>query len=118
MFGGEFSNAVMPRINTPFWRDVLRHYKILCTKCSATNVNEFMSEYVHHSVNIKRGKRVVYVKEWFDAGIFFVHQLVNAGHLFTLREFRVQVPTMVSTNILMYKDSINAIRDKSDKVQN
>ena len=69
----------MQRIHNLFWRDVLRRYKRLYTKCSRTNVVEFMSECVHCNVNIKRGKTVVYVKEWFNAGIVFVHQPVNAG---------------------------------------
>ena len=73
MFGREFSNAVMQRINNLCWRNVSGHYKILYTKCSPTNVNEFMSECLHCNVNIKRGKRVVYVKDWFDAGNLFVY---------------------------------------------
>ena len=60
VFGGEFSN-VMQRIHNLFWRDLLRHYKRLYTKCSPTNVNELMPECLHYNVNIKRGKQVVYV---------------------------------------------------------
>ena len=101
----------MQRIHNLFWRDVLRRYKRLYTKCSPANVKYFMSECLHYNVNTKRGKRVVYVKEWFDAGIFFVHQLVNAGHFLIFQEFRVQFPTTVNTNLLMYKGIINAIRD-------
>ena len=63
VFGWEFSNAVMQRIHNLFWRDVLRRYKRLYTKCSRTNVVEFISECLHYNVNIKRGKTVVYVKE-------------------------------------------------------
>ena len=57
-----------------------------------------MYECLNYNVNIKR---VVYVKEWFDAGIFFVHQLVNAGQVFSFHEVRVQFPNMIHTNCLM-----------------
>ena len=65
-----------------------------------------MSECLHYNVNIQRGKRVIYTKEWFDTGIFFVHELVNAGHLFYLQEIRVQFPTIMVIQTLL-----------SDKVQ-
>ena len=79
MLRGEFSYSIniMQKIHNMFWRDVLRHYKRLCTKCFPTNVDKFMSECIHYNVNIKRGRQVVYVKEWFDADSLFLHQLTK-----------------------------------------
>ena len=31
--GGEYANVIMQRINNPFWRDVLKHFKKFCSKC-------------------------------------------------------------------------------------
>ena len=110
MLGGEFSNIIMQKIHNMFWRDVLRHYKRLCTKCSPTNVDEFMC--IHYNTNIKRGRRVVYVKEWFDADILFLHQkMTNDGRFLTFQEFKVHFPTTVNTNFLVYTGTIKAIRD-------
>ena len=72
-----------------------------------------MFECLHYNVNIKRGKSVVYVKEWFIAGIFFVHATYQCWVFvfFTFQQFRVQFHILVNINLLMYKFIINAIRD-------
>ena len=77
-FGGECANVLMQKIHNPFWKDVLKHYKNLYTKCEPKNQNEFMSECLFYNIKIIRDKRVVYVNEWFNEGIFSIHHLTNA----------------------------------------
>jgi hypothetical protein len=116
MLGSEYCNVIMQRIHNPFWKDVLRHYKKLCLKCSPTNVNEFVLECIYYNENIKRERKVIFVKEWFDAGIVYVHQLVKAdGSYLSLDEFRTQFPVIVNTSFLLYGGVINAIKEYQEK---
>ena len=48
------------KTKTSFWKDVFKHYKMFCWKCMPLTFNDFTSECVHHSVNICRGKRVIF----------------------------------------------------------
>ena len=44
----------------------------------------FESECIHYNIIITVNKRVVYIKDWFDAGIIFVHRLMdNNGNYLT-----------------------------------
>ena len=40
--------------NNPFRKDVVKHYKELCSKCCPLKVDEFGSECIHYNVNITR----------------------------------------------------------------
>ena len=63
LFGGEFANVPMQQICNPFWKDVLKHYKKLYTKCLPKNIHDFVSECRHYNINITINKRVVYIKD-------------------------------------------------------
>lgn len=81
---------------------MLRHHKKLCLKCPPTSANEFVLECVYYNVIIKTEKKVIFVKEWFDPEILFVHQLVKEdGNHFTVGEFRTNVPVIVDTTLLV-----------------
>ena len=69
----------MPRIYNPFWKDFLKHYKKLYNFFLPKHIYDFMSECLHYniSITITINKRVVYIKDWFDAGIIFVHHLMD-----------------------------------------
>ena len=56
--GGEYANIVMQRVKNIFWRDVFKHYKKLCGKCTPVTFDDFASECLHYNVNVCRGKRV------------------------------------------------------------
>ena len=60
---GEFENVPMQRIYNPLWKDVLKHYKKLYTKCLPKNIHDFVSECRHYNINITINKRVVYIKD-------------------------------------------------------
>ena len=109
--GGDYANVLMQRIHNPFWRDVLKHYKKLNFKCMPEGVHKFMSECLHYNVNITRDKRVVYVKEWVDAGLLTLRQLVNLdGKYLTFAQFKQQFPMITRTNFLVYEGIINSIK--------
>ena len=92
MFGGEYANVLMQKIQNPFWKDVLKHYKNLYTRCEPKNQDEFMSECLFYNIKIIRDKRVVYVNEWFNEGIFSIHHLTNAeGNYLRYNEFKQNI---------------------------
>ena len=95
VLGGEFSNVPMQWICTPFWRDVLKHYKKLYTKCLPENIHDFVSECIRYNVSITINKRIIYIKDWFDAGIIFVHHLMdNNGNDLTFETFKQLFPNV------------------------
>lgn len=63
---GGYANVLMQKNYNPFWKDVLKHYKNLYTRCEPKNQDEFMSECLYYNIKIIRDKRVVYVNEWFN----------------------------------------------------
>ena len=53
------------------------------------NIHDFVSECIHCNVSITIIKRVVYTKDWFDAGIVFVRHLMdNKGNYLTFKTFK------------------------------
>ena len=46
------------KIHNPFWKNVLKHYKNLYTKCEPKNQDKFMSECIFYYINIITNKRV------------------------------------------------------------
>ena len=79
----------MQRICNPFWKDVLKHYKKLYTKCLQEYIHDFVSECIHYNITITVNKRVVYINDWFDACIIFVqHLMYNNGNYLTFETFK------------------------------
>ena len=90
------------QICNPFCKGVLKHYKKLHTKCLPENTHNFVSECIHCNVSITINKRVVYITDWFDAGIVFVHHLMdNKGNDLTFETFKQIFPN-VRTIFFMY----------------
>ena len=109
--GSEYASVAVARIKNLFWKDVLRHYQRVSSKCFVSNMNEFMSERIHYNINILRDRKIVYVQEWCDAGIFSIRQLVNANRDFlTYDEFILKYPNILRTNFLMYNGILNSIK--------
>ena len=100
-FGAEYANIIIENVENPFWKDVVKHYKKLCTKCSVSSVHEFMSECIHYNTNIIRGRRVVYVREWCDYDIFYVKNIINDnGQFMTYNQFLLKYPG-IRTNFIL-----------------
>ena len=111
ILGGEFANVVMKRVDNPFWKDVMKHYRNFCCKCIPVNITEFMSEHIHYNLNIVRDRGVVFVKEWVDADIVKIGQLMDCkGQFLSFVEFKRKFPTVVRTNFLMYEGIIRALK--------
>ena len=110
LLGCEFANVHMQQIYNPFWKDVLKHYKKLYTKCLPENIHDFVSECIHYNINITINKMVVYIKDWFDAGIIFVlHLMDNNGNYLTFKTFK-QLFSNVRTIFSTCRDVMGAIK--------
>ena len=59
-FGGEYTNVLMQRIQNPFFRNVLKHFKTFLANYCPTDVDEFVSECIYYKTNITREKRVFF----------------------------------------------------------
>ena len=109
--GCEYANTIMKRTSNLFWKDVLRHYKKISSKCTVSTIDEFMADCIHYNINILRDRKVVYVKEWCEAGILWIRHLVNLdGTFMNFQQFRLRYPTIMRTNYLMYEGILNAVK--------
>ena len=115
-FGIEYANTLIQSIENPFWKDVLKHYKKMATKCCPVSVDEFVSECIHYNPNILRGKKPVVLQEWSNNSIFFIKQLINDHDDFmNYNEFCNKYPD-VRTNFLTYAGILNAVKSYSRKM--
>jgi hypothetical protein len=116
-FGSEYINVILKHNKNMFWMDVLRHYKKLHCHCTPNSTEEFLAETIFYNVNIKRGNGTIYIKQWHDAGILFVNQLLNEqGRWFSFEEFVHLFPAVTNTNYLVYEGIINAIKYLQNKI--
>ena len=53
VFGGEYANILMEKIKNPVWKDVMKHYKKLSSKCKVDNLSEFLAENIHYNINTR-----------------------------------------------------------------
>ena len=110
-FGVDYISCLMLKIDNPFWRDVLKHFKRYCTKCIPENLDEFMSECLFYNDNITRGNRTIFVKEWKENGIMYIRDLINEnGTFYNFNEFKLKYSSLFKTNFLLYEGIIKAVK--------
>ena len=51
-------------------------------RCEPKNQDEFISECLFYNIKVIRAKRIDYVNELFDEGIFSIHHLTNAESIY------------------------------------
>ena len=113
--GSEYANILMTKLNNPFWRDVLKHFKKLYARCSPQNTDEFMAECLHHNPNIIR--EVVYLKNWLDSGIVFIRHIIDVdGKYMKFDNLKARFPH-VHTNFLEYQGIVSAVKKYQEKNQ-
>ena len=116
-FGSEYAHTAMQKIDNLFWKDVLKHYRKLYTKCFIDTIDDFMNDCIHYNLNILRDKKVVYLKEWVDTGILFIRHLVNPdGNYMSFCEFKKCYPTIHITSFVTYAGVLNAVKQYQSKL--
>ena len=121
-FGGEYTNVYlyiqMQRIQNPFFRNVLKHYKTFLANYCSTDVDEFVSECIYYKTNITREKKSnIFLKEWMDIGILLIGYLINTDSKFmSFVEFKRKYPTITKTNFLMNEGVLKARGLKKETV--
>ena len=115
--GEEYVHVCLRSCNNLFWKDVLKHFKCLYTKCIPTTPAEFMAECIHYNKYIIRGRHVVFVKEWVDQHLLYIHQLYNtsSNRFYTFQEFKDIQPNISKTNFLLYSGIVGAIVEHQRK---
>ena len=82
----------------------------MCWSAIGTN-DDFLAENIFYNNNIKRGNGIIYMKQWCDAGIFSVHQLVNDQNSWlNFEEFVHRFPAVTNINFLVFEGTLNAIK--------
>jgi exonuclease III len=108
--GSEYAHVAMQKVDNLFWKDVLKHYKKLYMKCLPTSIHDFAGECIHYNINILRDNKVVFLKEWCDASIIYVRQLINnEGMFMNYNEFLVRYPMIQRTSFLVYHGILRAV---------
>ena len=115
LLGNEFVNVMINRMDNKFWKDVLLHFKKLCTKCIVKTKEDFVSERIFYNKNILVGKKTVYFRDWTNAGVGAIYDLVGKnGKYLKFTEFREKFPEL-KINFLTYTGLISAIKKYQEK---
>jgi hypothetical protein len=115
-FGGEYYNVTKQKVNNSFWCDVAKHFKRLSLKCIPNSEHNFLAECIFYNTNITRGGKVEFVKEWYNFGILYVHQLLNnEGFFGNFEEFLNKYPG-IKTHFLLYNGIIASIKKYEHKL--
>ena len=109
-FGIEFSQQVAKNTENPFWKDVIKHLIKLYEKSRAANYEEFLMEHIFYNEFIIRNRKSIFLKEWADHKIIYVHQLLdNNGNFFNYQEFITKYP-WCNTDFLTFLGIINSVK--------
>ena len=116
-FGVEFSKKLHSTIKNPFWKDVVKHFIKIQEHLKPSDMNELMSDHIFYNSNILRNHQPIFLKEWADNDIIYIHQLHNdEGRFLSFDEFRTKYNNL-QTNFLVYQGTINAIRRYKNTIQ-
>ena len=113
--GGEFVNILMQRCVNPFWVDVLKHYKKLNDICVPMSADDFACECLYYNVNIQRGKKVVYIREWDENDIKTVGDLIGSNGFLTFLEFQRKYPN-VTSDFLLYEGIVKSAKEYAKRL--
>ena len=107
--GGTFIKFTKQTCLNPFWRDVLKHYELLHTKCPPTDYSTFLAESIHCNNGIRRNNNTIYMKNWIESGITKIRDICNSNGMFlTFEEFKIKTPTL-KIDFLTYHGILRAV---------
>ena len=108
--GGEFANSLMLRANNCFGVDVFKHYRNLCYRCVPVSFHDFASERLHYNINICRGKKVIYLKNWIESGIVSVGHLLGPNGYLSYEDFKAKYPGAI-VNLMLCEGILRYVTD-------
>ena len=103
-FGFDFIKTCYTNVDNPFWFDVFKHYKKLydTKRQESLEIKDVYGEPIHFNTNIKRGKKVIFVKEWELHGILQTKDLMDENHRFLdFIAFKAKY-NVTKTNFMLY----------------
>ena len=111
-FGVIYSKNLKEQTRNPFWKDVLTHFISFHLKCKPMKIEDFMTDHIFYNDNFRRGSEHIYIKEWVDHGIFFVHNLCqDDGSTFMSHDEFKRKYDWCNMDYLTYIGIINTIRN-------
>jgi exonuclease III len=117
LMGEEFVNVMLNRMDNAFWKDTLKHLKKLYAVNSVQNQDDFVSECIFYNKNIKVGKKTLYIRDWYLAGILSIYHLLDhEGKFYKFMEFRKLYPEL-NVNFLTYEGIVRAIKRYQEKIR-
>ena len=110
-FGVLYSKHLKNTIKNQFWKDVLTHYVNLANRFITETVIDFMYDHIFYNPQIQRDNRYIFVKEWADNNIIYIHQLCKDNQTFySYAEFRNKY-IWSTIDFLTYQGIINSINE-------
>ena len=78
-FGSEYIKVCIKEIDNPFWRHVLKHVEKISgiIRNQEIELNDIFDEPIFYNINIKRGKKTIYIKEWETLGILRIKDVLD-----------------------------------------
>ena len=97
------------RANNCFGVDVFKHYRNLCYRCVPVSFHDFASECLHYNINICRGKKVIYIKNWIESGIVSVGHLLGPNGYLSYEDFKAKYPD-ATMNFMLFEGIVRSVR--------
>ena len=111
-FGSEYIQFCIEKIDNPFWRDVLKHVKKLfgASRDHEVEAGDILDEPLFYNVNIKRGKKYVFIKEWETLGILQIKDLQDANGDFIDYDSFKEKYDAPNSNFMLYFGIITSVK--------
>lgn len=110
-YGDEYCDLLIRNCHNHFWIDVFKWYKKFYRKCTPQNEIDLVGVPIHYNSNILRGRRMIVLQEWADAGVLQVKDLLDQqGRFMSFVDFGNCYPTVTRTNFLVHFGVIQAVQ--------
>ena len=99
VFGDLWCSQFLKKISNPFWQNILFEWSDLCKRQEITNNTDLLQSCIWY--NSKISKNPIYFPDWFNHGIYYVRDLLDAeGKMLTYKHLKMKYNC--SLNILNY----------------
>ena len=114
--GNEYIDKCQNSISNVFWKDVLKAVSTMLKLSKPNSLEDFLLTQIHENSLIKIGGKAIFLKNWYQKGIYYINDLLNKNaEFYTFQEFLKTFN--IKTNFLQYTGIIGAIKTLAKKLQ-
>lgn len=109
IFGTKYIKLLLKKTNNKFWIDVLKAYSEVREKDYQNENQNIFSSPIYYNHKIMVGNKPIYIKEWYEKGIWYINDLLHEnGRFYTQYEFENKYN--LKTNFIQFAGIIKALK--------